>query len=99
IVDDDTELREYISRHLEELGYKTSQAVNGQEAMKIVGEGNVDLVVSDVKMPVMDGIAFLKLMRSNVCTHHIPVIILSSRNDIADRIEGWDNGADGYLGK
>lgn len=99
IVDDDTELREYISRHLEELGYKTSQAVNGQEAMKIVGEGNVDLVVSDVKMPVMDGIAFLKLMRSNVGTHHIPVIILSSRNDIADRIEGWDNGADGYLGK
>jgi len=99
IVDDDAELRDYIGQHLEELGYKTVSAVNGQEAMKIVGEGNVDLVVSDVKMPVMDGIAFLKLMRSNVGTHHIPVIILSSKNDIADRIEGWDNGADGYLGK
>ena len=99
IVDDDAELRDYISQHLGELGYKTLTADNGQEALKIVGEGNIDLVVSDVKMPVMDGLTFIRHMRSNVGTHHIPVIILSSKNDIADRIEGWDRGTDGYLGK
>lgn len=99
VVDDDKELSEYLRSHLESLGYKTATAVNGADALKIVGEGNIDLVLSDVKMPVMDGLTFLRLMKSNVDTHHIPVVLLSSKNDIADRIEGWDRGADGYLGK
>lgn len=99
VVDDDKELSEYLRKHLEFLGYKTLTAVNGADALKIVGEGNIDLVLSDVKMPVMDGLTFLRLMKSNVDTHHIPVVLLSSKNDIADRIEGWDRGADGYLGK
>ncbi len=99
VVDDDIELRDYIRRHLEESGYKTATADNGSDALKVIHECNIDLVVCDVKMPVMDGLTFLRLMKSNVDTHHIPVIILSSKNDIADRIEGWDRGADGYLGK
>ncbi|MDE5669183.1 MAG: response regulator, partial [Duncaniella sp.] len=99
IVDDDTELRQYINRHLEELGYKTVTASDGSQAMKIVTEDSIDLVVCDVKMPVMDGLTFLRLVRNNINLHHIPVIILSSKSDIADRIEGWDRGADGYLSK
>lgn len=99
VVDDDAELLKYIQRHLEETGYKTETANNGSDAMKIINKGEIDLVVSDVKMPVMDGLTFLRLMRSNVNTHHIPFIILSSKNEIADRIEGWEHGADGYLGK
>lgn len=67
--------------------------------MKIITEESVDLVVCDVKMPVMDGLTFLRLVRNNINLHHIPVIILSSKSDIADRIEGWDRGADGYLSK
>lgn len=99
VVDDDMELSDYLRHHLESSGYKTVSAVNGSDALKIVGEGNIDLVLSDVKMPVMDGLTLLRLMKSNVDTHHIPVVMLSSKNDIADRIEGWDRGADGYLGK
>lgn len=99
VVDDDTELLDYIRKHLEELGYKIVTADNGAEALKAVHEGGVDLVICDVKMPVMDGLTLLKLMKSNVDTHHIPVIMLSSKNEIADRIEGWDKGADAYLGK
>lgn len=99
VADDDTELRSFISRQLEESGYKISTADNGANALKIINEENVDLVICDVKMPVMDGLTFLRLMKSNVGTHHIPVILLSARNEIADRIEGWDKGADGYLGK
>lgn len=98
-VDDDKELRDYIRSQLEESGYKITTADNGADALKIIHEGNIDLVICDVKMPVMDGLTFLKLMKSNVDTHHIPVIMLSSKNEIADRIEGWDKGADGYLGK
>lgn len=99
VVDDDAEMRNYMSRHFESAGYKIATADNGTEALKIVNNGDVDLVVCDVKMPVMDGLTFLRLMKSNVNTHHIPVIMLSSKNDISDRIEGYDRGADGYLGK
>lgn len=99
IVDDDAELRQYIDHHLEELGYRTVTASDGSQAMKIITEESVDLVVCDVKMPVMDGLTFLRLVRNNINLHHIPVIILSSKSDIADRIEGWDRGADGYLSK
>lgn len=98
-VDDDKELRDYVGSQLEESGYKIKTADNGSDALKAVHEGNIDLVICDVKMPVMDGLTFLKLMKSNVDTHHIPVIMLSSKNEIADRIEGWDKGADAYLGK
>lgn len=98
-VDDDKELRDYIRTQLEESGYKIITADNGSEALKAIHDENIDLVICDVKMPVMDGLTFLKLMKSNVDTHHIPVIMLSSKNEIADRIEGWDKGADAYIGK
>lgn len=99
VVDDDSELRNFLRLHFESLGHKTLTAGNGSEALKIVSEGNIDLVVSDVKMPGMDGLTMLRLMKSNVDTHHIPVILLSSKNDTSDRIEGWDRGADAYLSK
>jgi len=98
-VDDDKELRDYIRTQLEESGYKITTADNGSEALKAIHDGKIDLVICDVKMPVMDGLTFLRLMKSNVDTHHIPVIMLSSKNEIADRIEGWDKGADAYIGK
>ena len=64
VVDDDIELRDYIRRHLEESGYKTATADNGSDALKVIHECNIDLVVCDVKMPVMDGLTFLRLMLS-----------------------------------
>lgn len=98
IVDDDMELREYLKAHLS-LSYKVLTAPDGVEAMKLLLANKIDLIVSDVMMPEMDGLALLKTIRSNVDTHHIPVILLSSKNDIADRMAGWDRGADGYIGK
>ena len=50
-------------------------------------------------MPCMDGLTLLKTLKSNVDTNHIPVILLSSKNDVTDRMAGWDKGADGYIGK
>lgn len=98
IVDDDTELREYLSNHFSHTD-KVLQASDGIEALELIRQNKVDLIISDVVMPRYDGLRLLRTLKSNVDTTHIPVILLSSRNDIADRMTGWDHGADGYIGK
>lgn len=98
VVDDDKELLEYICNHLS-LRYKVTGVSNGAEALKTLADNKPDLIVSDVVMPVMDGLALLRSLRQNTDTYHIPVVLLSSRNDISSRISGWDKGADAYIGK
>lgn len=63
IVDDEVEIREMLSRHFEFLGYNTSTAGNGQEAMDYLDENKVDIVITDIMMPVMDGVTLLKTIR------------------------------------
>lgn len=98
VVDDDKELREYISSLLSRY-YKVKTASDGAEALKMIADWQPDLVVSDVMMPEMDGLTLLKRLKSNADSTHIPVILLSSKTALADRMAGWDKGADGYLGK
>lgn len=98
VVDDDAELREYLCRQLSQ-HYKVTGVSDGVEAMKAVGENMPEIIISDVMMPNMDGLTLLHRLKGNAATHHVPVILLSSKNDIADRMTGWDKGADGYLGK
>ena len=75
------------------------EASDGVEALKIVADWKPDIVVSDVVMPEMDGLTLLKRLKANTETSHIPVVLLSSKTAVADRMAGWDKGADGYLGK
>ncbi len=98
IVDDDDELRRYLASILSAY-YKVKVAANGNEALKIVADWRPDIVVSDVVMPEMDGLTLLKRLKSNSDTNYIPVVLLSSKTALADRMAGWDKGADGYLGK
>lgn len=98
IVDDHEELRNYLCYQLAS-SYKMIGAKDGEEALKIIMDNTPDIIVSDVMMPGMDGLELLKRVKSNSTTHHVPVILLSSRNELADRMKGWDKGADGYLGK
>lgn len=98
IVDDDAEIRTFLTDILTGFG-KVTVATNGEEAMISVMESMPDLIITDVVMPRMDGLTLLKTIKSNVDTNHIPVILLSSKNDVTDRMAGWDKGADGYLGK
>ncbi|MDE6695972.1 MAG: response regulator, partial [Muribaculaceae bacterium] len=98
VVDDDNELRGYIASILSKY-YKVKMAANGSEALKIVGDWIPDIVISDVVMPEMDGLTLLKRMKSNANFNHIPVVLLSSKTSLSDRMSGWDKGADGYLGK
>ncbi len=98
IVDDDAEIRSFLNDILSGFG-KVTEAINGEEAMRSIMESMPDLIISDVVMPCMDGLTLLKALKSNVDTNHIPVILLSSKNDVTDRMAGWDKGADGYIGK
>lgn len=98
VVDDDAELRGYVSSTLGKY-YKVLEASDGNEAMKAVVDWKPDLIVSDVVMPGMDGLTLLKRLKSNAETNHIPVILLSSKIAVADRMAGWEKGADAYLGK
>lgn len=98
IVDDDIEIRAFLSDILSGMG-KVIEATDGEEAMIKVMETMPDLIITDVVMPRMDGLTLLKTIKGNIDTNHIPVILLSSKNDVSDRMAGWDKGADGYLGK
>ncbi len=98
IVDDDSELREYLRFHFSRTD-KVYEASNGVEAMKVLLDHKIDIVISDVVMPELDGLELLKAIKANADTSHTPVVLLSSRNDVADRLSGWDRGADGYIGK
>ena len=98
MVDDDAEIRAFLADTLSNIG-KVSEATNGEEALRKTLDSKPDLIISDVVMPGIDGLTLLKTLKTNVDTNHIPVILLSSKNDVADRMAGWEKGADGYLGK
>lgn len=98
LVDDHDDLRSYLKRQLSD-HYKVSEAADGETALKMILDRLPDIVVSDVKMPGLDGIELLKRLKRNDSTADLPVILLSSRNEVSDRMAGWNCGADGYIGK
>ena len=100
VVEDETAIRRYL--HGEFSGeYHVCECSNGQEAWVYIVQNveKVDLVVSDVMMPVMDGIALCRNIKGSFNTNHIPVILLTAKSDDADRLEGLSIGADAYMSK
>ncbi len=99
VVDDDQEVAQYIKNELSDW-YKIDTATNGREALKILlTNDDYDLVISDVIMPEMDGLSFLKQLKTNTQISDIPVILLTSKTEVSDRLEGLKKGADAYLAK
>jgi len=98
LVDDDEEIGKYISDELSRY-YKFCVCHNGKDGLKELLAGNFDLVVSDVMMPVMDGFTMLRLIKTNLNVSHIPVVMLTSKADVGNRLEGLSYGADAYLAK
>lgn len=98
IVEDNPDIRQYLC---EELGktYHILKAENGEEALSIVKEQEVGLILTDVMMPVMDGLQLCKQIKQNLRTCHIPVIILSAKTDLKEQLEGLQVGADDYIPK
>ena len=98
LVDDDFEIVRYIKNELS-TWYKFDYAPNGKEALKKLLEGKYDIIVSDIIMPEMDGLSLLKQVKRNPNICEIPVILLTSKNEVESRLEGLQKGADAYLSK
>ena len=98
IVDDDAEIAHYIKTELSDW-YRFEHACNGKEGLKMLLTGKYDLVISDVMMPEMDGVTMLKKIKGNSNVSDIPVILLTSKSEVENRLEGLRKGADAFLAK
>jgi signal transduction histidine kinase/ligand-binding sensor domain-containing protein/DNA-binding response OmpR family regulator len=98
IVEDDHEIRTYIKSELHD-HYDIIEAFDGVEGWDVTQSQMPDLIISDVMMPRMDGIQFCKKIKTDISTSHIPVILLTARTSIENRIEGLETGADSYIPK
>ena len=98
LVDDDLEILSLLKDMLAPL-YNLYFAQNGRKALEIVEKHKIDLIVSDVMMPVMDGVELCCKIRENFDTSHLPLILLTAKEEIEDRIKGLQAGADSYIPK
>ena len=98
VVDDNSDLREFIGTLLQG-EYRIIKASDGKEALDKATRELPDLVVSDVMMPVMDGLELCKALKGQFSTSHIPVILLTAKSLEEQRAEGYDSGADAYISK
>lgn len=98
VVEDNTELRKYLVDYLSDY-YKVYEAENGAEGLKICRQIKPILCVTDVMMPVMDGLEFCKELKNDDFISHIPVVLLTALAENQDKVKGYDIGADGYLVK
>ena len=99
VVDDEPKLLRAIALDLKGEGYDVSTARSGNEALVSVAQTLPDLIVSDIRMPGMDGYALARRLRQNQSTALIPIVFLSAKDTTEDRIEGFRTGVDAYLTK
>lgn len=98
VVDDNEDIRTYLRVLLSD-HYYVIEASDGQNGLRLAKESVPDLIVSDVMMPVMDGLTFCSKIKEDEVTSHIPVILLTARSEESQRIEGYEHGADAYITK
>ena len=98
VVEDNTDVREFIRSNLEK-DYRVMEAVDGQHGLERTREEHPDLVIADVMMPRLDGIALCRAIKNDETLAPIPVILLTARAEEEDRIEGLGTGADDYITK
>ena len=95
VVEDEKDLNRVISKRLESEGYSVDRCFDGEEALDFIDVGEFDAIIMDIMMPRINGIEVLKQMRSRNNT--TPVLLLTARDGIGDRVNGLDAGADDYL--
>ena len=98
IVDDNADIRAYLRTILQDR-YQVNEAADGQQGLALANEIVPDLIVSDVMMPVMNGLEFCHRVKEGTATSHIPVILLTARALSKHQIEGYESGADAYITK
>lgn len=99
VVDDDPGLLLAVSETLRSEGYDVMTARRGSEALVRVAEALPDLIISDIRMPGMDGYQLVRNLRSAPHTRLVPIVFLTAKDETADRIVGFRSGADAYITK
>lgn len=99
IVEDNDELRGYLVNNLISKGIKCYEALNGKIGFELAQLHVPDIIISDVMMPVCDGITFSKNIKDSPVTEHIPIILLSAKSAVESRLEGLESGAISYMTK
>lgn len=99
VVEDEVKLARTIELYLGRRGFTVRTAHNGQEALERIAEARPDVIVADIMMPVMDGYALCRRLRTAPATCTIPFLFLTAKDDDRDRIRGLKMGADDYLAK
>jgi len=99
IVDDALDTVELLKKRFRSEGYDTAEAYDGEEALKKVEEYNPDLVVLDVMMPKLDGYQVCQRLKANENTKYIPVLMLTAKGEVENKVKGLEIGADDYLAK
>ena len=98
VVEDEIEIKAYLKSELSD-EYKVETCNNGKEAYDLILRDTPDLVISDVMMPEMDGLALCRKIKQNTNVNHVPIILLTARSKPEDTLEGMETGADAYMVK
>jgi signal transduction histidine kinase/ligand-binding sensor domain-containing protein/DNA-binding response OmpR family regulator len=98
IVEDNKDMLNFIADKLQEL-YSVEKVENGEEAIEVLQKESIELIITDLMMPVMDGFALCEKVKTSLDFSHIPIIILTAKNDLKSKIEGLEKGADAYIEK
>jgi len=98
IVEDNKEISDYITKELK-TEYNILRAYNGEQALEVLINETVQLVISDIMMPVMDGIELVKRIKTDIQYSHIPIVLLTAKNTLESKIQGLEVGADAYIEK
>jgi two-component system, chemotaxis family, chemotaxis protein CheY len=97
IVDDSESIREVVSFTLENEGYKVLVGIDGKDALKFLDGTDIDLIITDLHMPVMDGIDLIKEVRNMEKYQRIPILFLTTESQAAKKMEAKEAGATGWI--
>lgn len=98
VIDDNADILKLVTTILGD-EYRTITASNGKEGLRMAAKYTPDLIICDVMMPVMDGLECCRMIKNEVSTSHIPVLMLTACSRDEQRVQGYDSGADGYVSK
>jgi phosphate regulon transcriptional regulator PhoB len=99
IVDDEQDLTELVSYNLAKNGFKVTAVPDAEEALDAIKRGNIDLIILDQMLPGLQGTELCRIVRSSPKTASLPIIMLTARGDVQDKVQGLETGADDYMTK
>jgi len=99
IIEDDHDIVEMLEYNLQQEGYETLSALNGEEGVRLAAKEKPDLVILDIMLPIIDGFEVCRTLKNDGTTAHIPIIILSAKSQETDKVVGLELGADDYVTK